>query len=177
VNEQRLTTRELVLLALFVSLNIVLARVASIRIAIGPVEGIRLGFGTFPVFFAGVSMGPLAGAIVGALGDLLGYWINPMGPYMPHFTFAAALSGFLPAVVFRMASGRCFWRLFLAVASGQILVSTFLVPWFLQNLFGLPFAALFPGRVIAAMIHIPLYAAGADILLRRVRLFPAPRCG
>lgn len=176
MNEQRFTTRELVLLALFVSLNIVLTRVASIRITIGPVEGIRLGFGTFPVFFAGVSMGPFAGAVVGALGDLLGYWVNPMGPYMPHFTLASALSGVLPALVFRMTGGRCFWRLFLAAASGQVLVSTLLVPWFLQSLFGIPLVALLPGRIVAAVVHILVYASGADILLRRVRIFPALRC-
>jgi len=45
-------TRRLVILALMISLNVILARFASVRIAIGGVEGIRIGLGNFPVIFA-----------------------------------------------------------------------------------------------------------------------------
>jgi len=33
------------------------------------------------------------------LSDLLGYFINPMGAYIPHFTLTSALAGMIPATI------------------------------------------------------------------------------
>ncbi len=63
---------------MLISLNIDLRRIASIRIAIGGIEGIRIGFGALPVILAGIMFGPTAGGIVGAAGDMVGYYINPL---------------------------------------------------------------------------------------------------
>jgi len=98
-------TRRLVILALMISLNVILARFASVRIAIGGVEGIRIGLGNFPVIFAGLFLGPVAGGITGALGDIMGFMLNPMGVYMPHFTLTAFLTGAVPGMVFHLLGG------------------------------------------------------------------------
>ncbi|HQD42138.1 MAG TPA: folate family ECF transporter S component, partial [Bacillota bacterium] len=86
----KFTTKQLVFMALLISVSVILSRIASLRIAFAGVEGIRIGFGDLPVILAGMTFGPLSGGIVGALSDLTGYFINPMGAYMPHFTLVKA---------------------------------------------------------------------------------------
>ncbi|AIS53285.1 hypothetical protein TKV_c21530 [Thermoanaerobacter kivui] len=134
---KKFSTRELVFLALLVSLNIVLTRIASIRIAIGGIEGIRIGFGAFPVILAGIMFGPLAGGIVGAVGDMIGYFINPIGPYMPHFTITSALVGIIPPLILKPVKNpiSSLWQLIIAIGIGQLISSVILVPYFIQLLF------------------------------------------
>ena len=50
--------------------------------------------------YAGIALGPVYGAIVGALTDILCTIIRPMGAYMPLFTLTNALMGILPALFF-----------------------------------------------------------------------------
>ena len=162
----RSTTRELVFLGLLVGLNVVLTRVASLRIALGPVEGVRLGLGHLPVVLASLGMGPVAGTLVGALGDLLGYWVQPMGPYMPHFTAAAALGGALPGLLWRAWPGRPgLPGLLAAVGIPYLLVSCLLVPLILRHLFG-PVFVIGPEREGAALFRAcPVYRASVFFLI------------
>nr|AGF93389.1 conserved hypothetical protein, membrane [uncultured organism] len=161
------STRKLVYMSFLTALSIILTRILSIRIAIGGVEGIRIGIGGLPAIFTGVIFGPLAGGIVGAVADVLGYIINPMGAYMPHFTFTAFLTGFIPgAVVFYIfRKKRNIWIFLLAVGIGQTVSSVILVPVFLNNLFGIPFEATVIPRIITQAINIPLYSYLMKLLL------------
>lgn len=171
---KKFSTKELVYLALFISLNIVLSRIASIRISIGGVEGIRIGFGGLPIILAGLMFGPVAGGIVGAIGDIVGFYINPAGPYMPHFTLTAALTGIIPAVVimpFRKGI-QLFWPLVFAIGVGEIITSIILVPYFLQILFNIPMLASLPAKIISLAIQIPMYAFFSEVLLRRINFLP-----
>jgi ECF transporter S component (folate family) len=164
----KIATRQLVILAFLTALSIILTRIMSIRIAIGGVEGIRIGFGGLPTILAGILFGPLAGGVVGAVSDILGYLINPMGAYMPHFTFTAFLTGFLPGflVYYLFKKKINYLTLLIAIAVGQIVSSVILVPVFLQMLYGLPLkATMIPGAV-GQLIHIPIYAYLIKILLR-----------
>ncbi|MEW5919902.1 MAG: folate family ECF transporter S component [Bacillota bacterium] len=158
----KITTQMLTRMALLIALNIILARFLSVRVPIGGAEGLRIGFGSLPVIFAGVFMGPLAGGIVGAVGDLIGYFINPIGgAYMPHFTMTAALRGIIPGLVMLlMARGRKevgIFPLFLAVCLTLVTVEIFLIPYFIETLFGVFRAVLVPPRIIQNIITIPAY--------------------
>ena len=157
----KISTQMLTRMALLIALNIILARFLSVRVPIGGAEGLRIGFGSLPVIFAGVFMGPLAGGIVGAVGDLIGYFINPIGAYMPHFTLTAALRGIMPGLVIMLfARGRKevgIFPLFLAVCITLITVEIFLIPYFIETLFGVFRAVLVPPRIIQNIITIPAY--------------------
>lgn len=157
--ELKNSTRRLVILALMVSLNVVLTRFASVRIAIGGIEGIRIGFGTFPAILTGLTMGPLAGAAVGAMGDVVGFVLYPMGVYLPHFTVTAALSGVLPSIIWR-ATGRAerFLPLLWAIGGSQAITSVILVPWLLRDLFSLPMTTTAPGAMVSLLMTTPVYA-------------------
>ncbi|EHM10476.1 putative membrane protein [Thermanaerovibrio velox DSM 12556] len=165
----RFSTREVVVMGLLVAMNIVLTRVASIRIAIGSVEGIRIGFGTLPVVFGSLSMGPLAGGLIGAVGDLIGYWVNPMGPYMPHFTITYTVGGVLPGLIFRSMPGkwRNTWTMGLSIGIPHVIMSCIVVPLLLEHLFSLPVAVTMPPRFIAAAFIIPSYTLICRALIAR----------
>lgn len=165
----RSSTNRIVLMGLLVSLSIVLTRIFSVRIALGNVEGIRIGLGTFPIVVAGIWLGPVAGGLVGMLADVVGYFINPVGAYMPHFTLTAALHGIIPVTLLRLLPEPRFtqWKFGLALAISEVTTSVILVPYFLNVLFGLPLAATVPAKLISCAITVPLYATMLNLLLKR----------
>ena len=163
----KIPTRRLVFLSFLTAMSIILTRLLSIRIPIGGVEGIRIGFGALPIIFAGILFGPLAGGIVGGLSDLLGYMINPMGAYMPHFTLTSFLTGFIPAFFFHYVFRKRadFIYLLIAIAIGQVLTSIILIPYFISSLFGLSMEVLLIPRLISQAFNIPIYAILLKTLL------------
>ncbi|WIV10470.1 folate family ECF transporter S component [Proteiniborus sp. MB09-C3] len=169
---QKISTKNIAYFGLLIALNVVLTRIGSIRIGGGGVELVRIGFGGYPVIFAGIVFGPLAGGIVGAIGDIIGHFMSPMGPYMPHFTFTAALTGILPGLILMSfkdkKSKSSFWKLILAIAVGQITTSVIMVPYFMQTLFSVPMVTTVPGRIISQAFHIPLYAYVTRLLVNRL---------
>ncbi len=170
----RFSVKGIAYLAFLVALAVILTRLASVRIPLMGVEGIRLGLGAFPAVFAGLMLGPLAGGIVGALGDVIGFMLWPMGPYMPHFTLTAALSGVIPALVVRIRGGAenpSLGLLLVAIAVGQLLTAVLLVPYFLQSLFGIPFMAVAVPRLVGVLVEVPIYAWLSLVLLRRLAGF------
>jgi len=167
------STREIVYISLLVALNIVLTRIASIRVPMAGVEMVRIGFGALPVVFAGIYMGPRAGGIVGALGDAIGFWINPMGPYMPHFTLTAALTGIIPPLVlkcFNTKGDYTFWQLLVGMAVGQTITAVLLVPYFMQSHYGVPMIVTMIPRIQTQVIQVPLYAFLVKSIARRVSI-------
>jgi ECF transporter S component (folate family) len=162
-----MSTKKIAYLSFLTALTIILTRILSIRIPIAGVEGVRIGFGALPIIFAGVAFGPAAGGIVGALGDLLGYFINPLGAYMPHFTLTSFLTGFIPGVMVFYVLKRCRTLpvIFISISIGQLISSLILVPYFINTLFGVPFTVLMPPRLLSQLINIPVYAYFIRILL------------
>ncbi|ACL68822.1 folate family ECF transporter S component [Halothermothrix orenii] len=162
-----ISTRKIVYLAFLTAISIVLTRFLSIRLPMAGVESIRIGFGGLPIILAGVAFGPLAGGLVGFISDLVGYFINPMGAYMPHFTLTSALTGIIPGLVvfYLFRQKRTFWTLLVAIGIGQGITSVVLVPYFLQSLFLVPIKATIIPRMIGQLIHIPLYTYLSMVLI------------
>lgn len=153
----------LVLMAFFIALNVILSFITSgITVSFGGIAGIKIGLGGFPIILSGILMGPIAGGIVGIFSDVIGWIVNPMGPFMPHFTLTAALTGIIPAVVLRSISRSSFTPNFLhlifAVGIGQVITSVLLVPYFLYSLFQLPLVATVTGNAISQAVSVPLYS-------------------
>lgn len=160
-------TRKMVYAAFLIALSIVFTRVLSLRVPFMGVEGVRIGFGGLPIVFAGIALGPVAGAIVGGLADLLGYFINPMGAYMPHFTLSSLLTGLLPGLLicYVFKGRKSFRNLLLTIGVTQLLTAIIMVPYFMETLFGVPYAATVPARVISQAFMIPIYAYLCRVLL------------
>lgn len=164
----KISTRKLVFSSLLIALGVVLTRFLSIRLPLFGVEGIRIGIGSLPMIFAGIVFGPLAGGIVGAVTDLVGFWISPMGAYMPHFTFTAFLTGFIPGFIIKyfFKQKRTFIYILISIAIGQTITSIILVPYFIHILFGVPFKPILIPRIIGQPITIIIYSYLVKMLFK-----------
>ena len=78
----------LVILALLVAMQVVLERLCAINTLT-----LKIGFGFVPIIVGAMLYGPIGGAVVGGLGDLIGSLIFSTGAYFPGFTVTAALVG------------------------------------------------------------------------------------
>ena len=116
---QRVRIRRLVFGALLTALAVVLKSFLSIPVSMfgGLIKDIN--FSASIVMYAGIALGPVYGAIVGALTDILCTIIRPMGAYMPLFTLTNALMGILPALFFLKQHRHTFWKTLLSVATAQ----------------------------------------------------------
>lgn len=172
-------TKMVAFTALMAGSSVLLTRFFSLRISIAGVEGIRIGFGSMPNIIAGIVLGPWYGAFSGAVADVVGFMLSPMGGYMPHFTLTSALMGFIPGMVFRMLppredlSNATAFRLAMSILSGMMIVSWGLTPYFLTSLFGLSWKVILPPRIVASFIELPVYTLMLKALYpKAVRLVP-----
>lgn len=86
-------TFKLVLSAIFVGIAIVLKRFSVSIPLFGADNGMRVGLtGVFSAFPA-ILCGPLFGGLASAILDVVGYFINPTGPYNIIFTLTAFMAG------------------------------------------------------------------------------------
>ncbi len=174
----KISSRIITNIGLLIALSIILTRIASIRIAIGGIEGVRIGFGGLPIILGGLMFGPLAGGIVGGVSDILGYIVNPIGAYMPHFTLSSALTGIIPVLFLHISrkDSLNILNLILAIAIGQIITTAIMVPYFLHILFGIPWKVLIIPRLVSVPINILIYSLLIRIILTRYqKIFPQPR--
>lgn len=74
--------------ALLVALEIVLNRFCSIQTPF-----LKIGVSFIAVVMGAMLYGPIAGAVVGGLGDMVGALLFPFGPYHPGFSICGALMG------------------------------------------------------------------------------------
>ncbi len=164
----KISTRKLVFLSLLTALGVILTRFLSLRLPLFGIEGIRIGIGSLPIIFAGMVFGPFAGGIVGALTDLIGYWVSPMGAYMPHFTLTAFLTGFIPGfiLIYFFKEKRQIKYILISIAVGQIITSIILVTYFIHILFGVPYKPILIPRLVSQPINIVIYSYLINILFK-----------
>lgn len=170
----RSQTGRLTALALLIALTVVLTRWGSIRLTFLGLETLRIGIGALPVILTGVLYGPVAGFLVGAVGDVLGWAISPMGPYMPWFTITTGLCGAIPALVIWALGGRerpLLWHLFVGIAIGQLIAAVVLVPLGLLWLFKVPLAATLWPRLVVQAVLLPIHALLVRAVLLRLQPF------
>ena len=79
---------KLSIVAVLSALGFVLDRFLSIN-----TQAVKINFAFIPAAFAAMLLGPLCGALVWGLTDLIGALLLPFGPYHPGFTVCAALMG------------------------------------------------------------------------------------
>lgn len=163
--------RTLVEGALLIAFSVILSRFFSIKVSIGGVDGVRIGLGTLPIILAGLRSGVIQGARVGALSDVIGYFLSPGGAYMPHFTLTSALNGILPPLLSGKKEKLNTYRIIIAILLTQLVVSLFLVPYFLNILFGIPYEVIIFPRLISFFINVTVMNVILIILHRRIDVF------
>ena len=185
------STRRLVLMAVLIAIQIVLARYLSIQIN----EVLRVSFETVPLALAGMWLGPFGGAVVALVSDLLGTIIYGYGVWFPPIAlgpmFFAAACGWGTKYIFKsnLAEIKDAWKvILLTIIAG--LVNAFVIGIFTTTLYQMIIvgkegafltlaAANFIGRlttkpfvvvacsVIIAVIHRTVYRPVISRIVRR----------
>ena len=158
-------TRTLVTLSILTALEIVLNRFLSIN-----AWNTKIGFSFIPVAVAGMLFGPLGGAIVGALGDLVGAILFPIGAYFPGFTLTAFLTGLVYGLF--LYREQTIPRIAAAVGINQLVLSLLLNTLWISVLYGSPYGPLLVTRIAQCLI---LTAAQLILLPLIARILPRLR--
>jgi ECF transporter S component (folate family) len=164
-------TQRFVYSSIFIALSVVLTRVFSYPIVIAGIGAIRLGFGPLPIILGGILLGPVYGGIIGALADILGYLLNPMGGgYVPIIAVVSAARGILPPIILSVIAKRryTFWSLLVAIGVTQLFLSIWVMPLILYRWFGVPIWSNVPVRLVTQLILIPIYTSMSSVLLDRL---------
>lgn len=140
----------MVTLALLIAVEIVLSRFLSIA-----ESTIKIGFAFLPLAVAAILYGPLWGGAVGALADLLGAILFPIGAYFPGFTLTQFLAGvtygaFLHNRKYRLATVN------VAVVIVCILLNLGLDSLWLYYLMRDALVAMMPMRALRSVIMVPV---------------------
>lgn len=160
-------TRTLVTLAILVAMEIVLSRFLSIS-----AWNTKIGFSFIPVAVAAMLYGPVAGGLVGALGDFVGAVLFPIGAYFPGFTLTAFLTG----VVFGLFLYReqTVPKIIGAVTVNQCVLSLCLNTLWISILYGSPYGPLFVTRIVQTVI---LFAVQTVTIIALAKVMPRIRTG
>ena len=164
--QKKPSVKTLVILSLLTALYIVLERFLSIN-----AWNMRIGFAFCALACAGILFGPVAGALVGALGDIIGMLLVPTGPYFPGFTLTAALTGLVYGLF--LHGKQSVLRTVLAILVNQIALSLFLQTLWISITYGSPYRALLPVRITQVLVMIPLQFIVVFLFVRQ--LLPAVR--
>lgn len=157
------TTKTLTYSAMLVALSVA---INSLRIG-------NISFGGFPIIFSGLTMGPIVGFVVGGVADVIGFIIRPSasGGFNPLFILTSALTGLIPGLVIILLKDKYPnykpWKVFIAIATGQLITTVLMVPLFItylrqSNLLGTSaFWTSYYARVTLAFsrqaLNVPIY--------------------
>ena len=92
------------LTAMFLAFALVVKSLISVNVPIFGGNGMKISFAGVFTFFPAALFGPVYGAIVSGLSEVLGYLIKPDGAYIPFLTFSAMLAGFIKGLIWKYVS-------------------------------------------------------------------------
>ena len=85
--------RKLLICALFLSITLILKTFFTLQIPLFGENGMRIGVAGVFTALPAILFGPIYGAAVSALADVLGYLLKPTGAFMPLMTLVVLLGG------------------------------------------------------------------------------------
>lgn len=142
--------RSIVLAGLLISLKLIFG---MFTISFSPMLRVSLTF--LPSACIGMLLGPVVGAMSGAVTDILSYIMRPNGPFNPAFTLISIFTGFLYGILFynkKITIKRCIFAEFIMI----LLINLFLNPLALSIMYGQGFFALLPLRAVKSLLQAPI---------------------
>jgi len=166
----KIKTKNIMLLALFAAISIILTRFLSFYLPILAVNTVRISLGNIPIALAGLLLGPFAGAATGIVADVIGTTMfSPFG-YFPGFTLSAALVGFLPGVLklyFRNLDK--YTNVFIIVLTTEIITSIGLNTLWVSMMTNVNYFILMAPRAGITLVMTFLYSWIIFILFKRLK--------
>lgn len=142
---QKLTVKSYTIIGVLVAIEIILSRFLSIH-----TWNLKIGFSFVPVVLTAMIFGGVYAGLVGAIGDIIGAILFPVGPYFPGFTITAFLNGVIFA--FFLKKKPTFVNIVISVLLVQIVGSLGLNTLWISILYGSPFWPLFATRIYQTIV-------------------------
>ncbi len=142
--------KKIVIVGLMIALNIILVRFLSIQTPI-----IRISFGFLPLAIVAILYGPIWAGAAGAIGDVVGITLVPIGTPFFGFTVTAFLTGaFYGLVLHNRAIS--YKNVLLAALPVSLICQLLLDTYWLHLLMGKAVMALLPMRLVKVGIMLPV---------------------
>lgn len=168
--------RVLTVLAMLIAMTVMLDRFPGLSIK---TPGWKIGFSFIPPMLAAMLYGPIEGAIVYALSDLIGALLFPFGPYHPGFTVVAAVMGFVMGLFlnktplafarsgFEWKKIRFFPNMLLPVLINALLLGLVVNTYWVSQLYGSKtYGGWFIYRLVEYAILVPVQLILIPVLLK-----------
>jgi len=104
--KHQLHLRRMVATSVFLAIALILRTYFSGYITLFGAQGARVGIHGVFTIMPGILFGPFYGAVASGLGDLLGHFIRPSGPWLWQMTLIMTFGGFVRGWVWRLLRGR-----------------------------------------------------------------------
>lgn len=147
---KKLSTRQLVNLAMLLTIEIVLSRCLSFQTPI-----VKVSFSFIPLSMIGMLYGPVYSTAGAAIADLIGAMLFPVGVFFPGYTLTAALTGFVYGF-FLYNRPKSWKNILLAVLVIGFCLRLGLNTYWTMIFTGKGYIALLLPRVIKALLTIPV---------------------
>lgn len=174
--KSRMDTRTMVKAGFLTAISIVLTRFMYFFVPLAGFPALRISFGEVPIMMSGLLFGPIVGGVTGVAADLIGILVNSQGAFHPGFTLSSMLWGVIPglfAILFKKSKSYektySFMNVFIAVFVSFVVISLGLNTLWLSTMFGKGFVVLLPGRVLAAVLNIPIQSIIITSLLKYLK--------
>ncbi|BFL72377.1 folate family ECF transporter S component [Anaerococcus nagyae] len=153
---KKISTKDLTTIALLTALSVVF-KFFSINVG----DTRRYSFILLPIMISGIFYGPLAGAITGGLGDIIGILVLPQGIFHPGFTLTAILTGFSSGIISKKISNTNIKNKNLVTSLACsifnfLIVGLFLNTIWLSQLTGASYWPLLISRIIKSIIEMSM---------------------
>lgn len=143
--KQKLTVKSYSIIGALVAMEIILSRFLSIH-----TWNLKIGFSFVPIVVTAMLFGGVYAGLVGAIGDIIGAMLFPVGPFFPGFTITAFLNGVIFA--FFLKKKPTFVNIVISVLLVQIVGSLGLNTFWISMLYGSPFWPLFATRIYQTIV-------------------------
>lgn len=139
--------------ALLIGLNIILGLAGTLYLT----NELRIGFGFLTAALCGAVYGPSVAMVSGAITDVLGYLVQPVGAYFPGFTVTAILGGLFYGMILYQ-SRPTLVRCFIAKGLVNLVLNTGLNTLWHSVFFGKAAEVLLPARFLKNLCLWPIEA-------------------
>lgn len=143
------TVHTLVVSAVLIALNIVITRLLSVDVG-----AVRIGLGFIPIALGSMIYGPVPGAVIAGVSDLLGALLQGKG-YWPGFGLSAVLMG-VTYGLFLYRREKSYKNIILCVVLQAVVIDALLGALWYQIFGGTPFVAALMMRSVDAFVMIPV---------------------
>ena len=158
--KKKFDLKTVAVLGIMIALEIVLARF-SIH-----TSDLKIGFSFVPIVVAAALYGPIAGGIVGAIGDVVSAILFPVGSYFPGFTVTAFLTGAIFGLFLYKKESNL--NVVLSVLLTQAVISQFVNTYFISVLYGNPYWPLFVTRLAQTATMSAVQIALIILLIKKL---------